>query len=111
MQPNPTVVGPSIPGPDLAAPARWQDAAVDRPADTSDEADRAQIEAYRRIGDSGRLEAAFRLIELARLAAVSGIRSRHPEYDDDQVRLAYARLVLGDELTRAAWPTRDLVAP
>ena len=96
---------------DLATPARWQDLAMDRPADTSAGADRAQIEAYRRIGDSGRLAAAFRLIELARMAAVSGIRARHPEYDDDQVRLAYVRLVLGDELTRAVWPGRDLVAP
>ena len=79
--------------------------------DTSADADRAQIEAYRRMGGSGRLLAAFRLIELARQAAVSGIRARHPGYDDEQVRLAYARLVLGDEITRAAWPRHDLVDP
>ena len=79
--------------------------------DTSVDADRAQIEAYRRMGGSGRLLAAFHLIELARQAAVSGIRARHPEYDDEQVRLAYARLVLGDEITRAAWPRHDLVDP
>jgi hypothetical protein len=46
-----------------------------------------------------------------RQAAVSGIRARHPEYDDEQVHLAYARLVLGDALTRAAWPRHDLVDP
>lgn len=79
--------------------------------DTSVDADRAQIEAYRRMGGSGRLLTAFRLIELARQAAVSGIRARHPGYDDEQVRLAYARLVLGDEVTRAAWPRHDLVDP
>jgi hypothetical protein len=84
---------------------------MDRAPDTAAAADRAQMEAYRRIGDSGRLEAAFRLIALARLATVSGIRARHPDYDDDRVHLAYTRLVLGDELTRAAWPARDLVAP
>jgi hypothetical protein len=79
--------------------------------DTSAEADRVQIEIYRRMGGAGRLRAAFQLIELARQAAVSGIRSRHPEYDDEQVLLAYARLVLGDALTREVWPQRDLVAP
>lgn len=79
--------------------------------DTSAEADRVQIEVYRRMGGSGRLRAAFQLIEITRQAAVSGIRSRHPEYDDEQVHLAYARLVLGDELTRAAWPRHDLVDP
>jgi hypothetical protein len=82
-----------------------------RAADTSPEADRFQIEAYRRIGGAGRLAAAFQLIELARKAAVSGIRARHPEYDDEQVHLAYARLLLGDEVTRSVWPRRDLVAP
>jgi hypothetical protein len=79
--------------------------------DTSADADRAQIEAYRRMGGSGRLLAAFHLNELARLAAVSGIRARHPEYDDEQVRLAYARLVLGDDITREAWPGLGLVDP
>ena len=91
--------------------ARRHDAEVERSADTSPAADRMQIEAYRRLGESGRLAAAFRLIALARSAAVSGIRARHPEYDDEQVRLAYARLVLGEELTRAAWPGRPLPAP
>ena len=82
-----------------------------RAVDTSADADRAQIEAYRRMGDAGRFDAAFRLIEFARLACVSGIRARHPGYTDEQVRLAYSRLTLGDDLTRAAWPGRDLVEP
>ena len=89
----------------------WQDAPVDRPLDTSADADTAQLEAYRRMTGSERLAEAFRLIKMARLAAMSGIRSRHPDYDDEQVRLAYGRLVLGDELTRAVWPDRDLVEP
>jgi hypothetical protein len=44
-------------------------------------------------------------------SAISGIRARHPEYDDEQVRLAYARLVLGDDITREAWPGHGLVDP
>jgi hypothetical protein len=42
---------------------------------------------------------------------MAGIRSRHPDYDDQRQRLAYARLVLGDDLTRKVWPQHDLVEP
>jgi hypothetical protein len=90
---------------------QWQDAVVDVSLDTNADADRVQLDVYRRMGGSERLATAFRLIELARRAAVTGIRSRHPDYDDEQIRLAYARLVLGDELTREVWPQHDLVAP
>jgi hypothetical protein len=81
------------------------------PLDTTADADRVQIEAYRRLGESGRAAAMFRLIELARKTAIAGIRSRHPDYDDRQVRLAWARLVLGDDDVRKAWPRDDLVDP
>jgi hypothetical protein len=79
--------------------------------DTTVEADRLQLEAYRHAGPAARLAAAFRLIELARKASQEGIRARHPEYGDEEIRMAYARLVLGDEGARAAWPGRDLVDP
>jgi len=81
------------------------------PLDTSPEAHQMQVEAYRRMGGHGRIAVVFRLNELAREMAKSGIRSRHPEYDEEQVHLAYARLVLGDELVREAWPGRPLVQP
>jgi hypothetical protein len=80
-------------------------------ADTTPAAARVQIEAYRRLGEVGRFEAAFGLIALSRHAAVSGIRARHPEYDDEQVRLAYVRLVLGQEVAQAMWPDRHLPVP
>ena len=78
--------------------------------DTHPEARRVQIEAYRRMGARGRAEAVFRLNDLARQMAIGGIKSRHPEYDDEQVRLAYARLVLGDACVLTVWPGRSLVA-
>ena len=84
---------------------------MDVPADTSPEAYLAQIEAYRKMGVAGRAAATFRLSELARQVALAGIRARHPEYDEERIRLAYARLVLGDELVRCVWPDRDLVQP
>jgi hypothetical protein len=84
---------------------------MDAPLDTSTDAYDAQIEAYRRMGGAGRLAAMFRLNDLARKIAMAGIRSRHGDYDDEQVRLAFARLVLGDELVLRVWPGRDLVEP
>ena len=48
---------------------------------------------------------------MARELATAGIRARHPEYSEAQVRLAYARLTLGDDLTRAAWPNVELIDP
>ena len=53
----------------------------------------------------------FRLNELARKMAIAGIRSRHPDYDDERLRLAFARLVLGDEVVQRVWPGRGLVDP
>lgn len=79
--------------------------------DTTPEADHAQLDAYRRMGGAGRAAVVFRLNDLAREAAMAGIRSRHPDYDELRQRLAYARLVLGDELTRNVWPQHGLVTP
>jgi hypothetical protein len=53
----------------------------------------------------------FRLNELLRQTAIAGIKSRHPEYSDEDLRLAFARLVLGDDCVLRVWPGRSLVAP
>jgi hypothetical protein len=80
-------------------------------ADTDPDIHDAQIEAYRRMGGPARVAVAFRLNESVRRWSAAGIRRRHPGYDDLQVRLALARLVLGDELVRTVWPDRPLVDP
>ncbi len=82
-----------------------------RAADTSQAAEAVQLEAYRRLGGMGRAQVMFRLSGLARRVAMAGIRERHPDYDERQVLLAWARLVHGDDLVRAAWPDEALVDP
>lgn len=79
--------------------------------DTSPEAEAVQLEAYRRMGGTGRAQVMFRLSEMTRRTAEAGIRKRHPGYDDTQVVLALARLLHGDELVRRAWPARELPEP
>jgi hypothetical protein len=80
-------------------------------ADTSPEADAVQVEAYRRMGGAGRGQVMFRLISLVRQASRAGIRRRHPEYSEAEVRLALARLLYGDDLVGRAWPSGRLPDP
>lgn len=84
---------------------------VSRPLDTSPEAQAVQDAIYRELGPYGRVETAFRLTASARALAAAGIRHRHPDYSDEQVDVAMARLVLGDDLVREVWPDRDMVEP
>ena len=73
------------------------------PRDTSDEAAAAQLEVYRRMTPEARLQVALELTEMSRQLLVDGIRARHPEYSDEQVRLAMIRVWLTPELYRQAY--------
>jgi hypothetical protein len=74
------------------------------PADTTAEAWWVQVEIYRRMSPSRRLELAFQMSDTLRRTVADGVRSRHPDYSEDQARLAVARLWLGDELFRTVYP-------
>lgn len=82
-----------------------------RPADTTPAAHDKQTTVYRRLGGVERFRIAVRLSAQTRRIAMAGIRRRHPNYTDLEVRQAYARLQLGDAVTRAVWPDRALVDP
>jgi hypothetical protein len=82
-----------------------------RPLDTDPEAHRAQLAVYARMRPARRVELAFSMSDLAREVAADGIRSRHPEYDEAFVRHALLRMLLGDALFRAAWPSAPLLEP
>jgi hypothetical protein len=79
--------------------------------DTTAEADAVQIDAYRRLGGRARVAIVFRLNTMVRNMAMAGIRSRHPAYDETEVRMAWQRLTLGDDLVRRVFPDRELVDP
>ena len=82
-----------------------------RPRDTTLESHEAQLQAYRRLGATGRARLAARLSSDTRELTRAGIRARHGEYTDEEVELALRRILMGDELFRRAWPTRPLLAP
>jgi hypothetical protein len=73
------------------------------PRDTSQEAAAAQLEVYRRMTPEARLQVALELTEMSRKLLADGIRARHPEYSDEQVRLAMIRVWLTPELYRQAY--------
>ncbi len=79
--------------------------------DTTRDAAAVQTAIYRRMTSDQRTRAAAEMSEMARTIALESIRSRHPDYDEHQARMALFRLLLGDELFRRAWPTEPLLAP
>jgi len=75
-----------------------------RPRDTSPDAWAIQLEAWRRMGPARRVDVAVAMSEELVQLSRAGIRMRHPEYDDEAVRLAEIRHRLGDALFAKAFP-------
>ncbi|MEI8255211.1 MAG: hypothetical protein WCJ30_06005 [Deltaproteobacteria bacterium] len=76
------------------------------PTDTEPGALRAQLEALRRLGAEGRLRLGVQMCDDARQIAFEGIRRRHPEYSDEQVKREFFGIVLGEQLASRAWPAK-----
>ena len=66
--------------------------------DTTHEARRIQLAALRRLDGPTRLEMACRMSDDARAISEAGIRHRHPEWSDREVRHALLELLLGLDL-------------
>lgn len=87
---------------------------ANRPAralDTTAEAERVQIEVFQRMSPAKRLQAASALYRMARSLMETGVRMRHPDYSDEQVRLAVIRLTLPEKLFLAAYPDAIDIKP
>ena len=81
-----------------------------KPLDTTLEADKIQLDIFRRMGPERRLEAGLALSRTCRELLREGVRRRHPDYDERQVRLAVIRLTLPDDLFSTAYPeARDIL--
>jgi len=74
------------------------------PRDTTLEAIRIRFSILRKIGFAGRANVAIELSDGLRATIQSGVRQRHPEYNDNMVRLAALRLAIGEQLFRQAYP-------
>ncbi len=63
------------------------------------------------MGPERRVELMAQMCDDARDIALSGIRARHPDYDEKRARRALFRLLLGDAAMRDVWPDEPLVEP
>lgn len=82
-----------------------------RSADTSPEAHARHLAVYRSMSPARRGEIAAAMSDEVTLVAAEGIRRRHADYDDEQVRWALRRLRHGDDRFRAVWPDGPLLDP
>jgi|GEM_PF-448918 hypothetical protein len=78
------------------------------PADTTPEAYHVQIEALRRMGPEGRLRVMFEASANLRNLAAAGVRMRHPDYTEEQVRMAVTRLMVGEEAFQRLLPWNQI---
>ena len=81
------------------------------PLDTSDEAQRVQLEVYRRMGPSRCAELGLEMSEDSRELTRCGIRHRYSGYTEVEVEWALRRILFGDDQFAAAWPDAPLVEP
>ena len=78
------------------------------PADTTPEAAWVQIEVFRRMSPGNRLRMVLHLGDTLQAIVASGVKSRHPNFTAEQVKLEVIRLSLGDELFRKVYPGVEL---
>lgn len=78
------------------------------PRDTTLEAYRVQIEVLRRLGPQGRLRMMAALNRGLRRTIEAGIRRRHPDYNDQQVKLARIKLTVGQEVFNNLLPEVEI---
>ena len=71
--------------------------------DTTLEAARIHFSILRKIGAVERANMAIELSDGLRATIESGVRQRHPEYNNNTVRLAALRLAIGDQLFHQAY--------
>lgn len=82
-----------------------------RPRDTNPEAYERQLDGYRRMTPERKSELVAELSTTVRELAREGIRSRHPDYGDDDVKRALALVLYGRDVFRRLWPGAELPAP
>jgi len=79
--------------------------------DTTIEAERIQIEIFRKMKAEQRLKMAISLTQTDRKLLMAGVRKRHPEYNENQIGLAVIRLTLGANLFSTVYPQAKDILP
>ncbi|HXI03702.1 MAG TPA: hypothetical protein VNI57_11050 [Candidatus Saccharimonadales bacterium] len=89
---------------ELGGPDRLYNDGMSLPLDTSRAAARLQVELWRRMSPQEKLRLASRMTQAAREFCLAGIRHRHPEASEEELKLRFAWITLGPELAAKAYP-------
>lgn len=82
-----------------------------RSLDTTSQAEKVQVEVFRRMKPEIRLQMAIDLAQTSRKLVEEGVYRRHPDYGEDQIRLAAIRLILEEDLFLSAYPEARNILP
>jgi hypothetical protein len=82
-----------------------------RPLDTSQDAYEVQLRLYRSMRPEQRSELALRMSDDVRRIAAEGIRRRHAEYSERDVRRALVVLLYGRSVAARIWPDGPVPEP
>jgi hypothetical protein len=82
-----------------------------RPHDTSRAAHDVQVRLYRSMPDERRAALALEMSDDARRVTAEGIRQRHPEYSEVEVRRALVALLYGRKVAEKVWPGSPVPRP
>ncbi|MBW3540231.1 MAG: hypothetical protein KY476_08170 [Planctomycetes bacterium] len=74
------------------------------PLDTTPDAARVYFDTLRKLGPERRGAMVSSLSKSLRQRVEAGVRGRHPDYDEDAVRRAVARILLGEQLFAECFP-------
>ncbi len=78
------------------------------PADTTLDAMRKELEVLRNMTGEQRLQIACDLSNNVRKISEAGVWSRHPDYDEQKVKLAVLHLMIGSKLFREVFPDKEI---
>jgi hypothetical protein len=83
---------------------------MNRPADTSIDAEDRQFEALRAMTPAARLRLADAMSSEVGFLARAGVRARHPEYSSEEIETALLGIMLGESLSSAVRSRRPVGA-
>ena len=82
-----------------------------RASDTSQDAHEFQVRLYRAMTPEQRSELAMRMSDDVRRVTAEGIRQRHPDYSERDVRRALVALLYGRDAAAKVWPGEPVAEP
>ena len=82
-----------------------------RPLDTSPEAYKIQLDIFRAMTPEQRLQRGSELTQFCKGLLADGVKQRHPEYNEEEIRLAVIRIELGEKLFLQAYPHAGRILP